>query len=66
MKSKFVIIVCIGILSVFIFMTRSTGYIDDFDKEEIEKRAQNFKAKAQKLRMNDKPDHLFHFVQVIY
>lgn len=58
------IIVCIGILSVFIFMTRSTGYVDDFDKVEIEKRSQSFKFKAQMTRMNDQPNHLFWFVQV--
>lgn len=45
-------------------MTRSTGYVDDFDKEEIEKRAQTFKSRAQQLRMNDRPDHLLYFVQV--
>lgn len=64
MRSKFVIIICIGILSVFIFMTRSTGYIDDFDKDEIEKRSQNFKSKAQSVHMNEHPENLFWFVQV--
>lgn len=45
-------------------MTRSTGYIDDFDKDEIEKRGQNFKSKAQSVHMNEHPKHLFWFVQV--
>lgn len=53
-----------GILSIFIFMTRSTNYIDDFDQAEIEKRSQSFKSKIQTVLMNDQPDHLFHFVQV--
>lgn len=66
MKSKFVIIVCIGILPIFIFMTRPTGYIDDVDQIEIEKRSQTFKFKTQTVHMNDKPDHLFHFVQVCF
>lgn len=58
------IIVCIGILSVFIFMTRSTSNVDNVDENEIEKRAKNFKAKARHTRMNDQPDHLFWFIQV--
>lgn len=45
-------------------MTRSTGYIDDFDKDEIEKRGQNFESKAQSVHMDEHPDHLFWFVQV--
>lgn len=45
-------------------MTRSTNEYSDVDKVEIEKRAQSFKSKTKTMRMNDQPDHLFHFVQV--
>lgn len=45
-------------------MTRSTGYIDDFDQEEIEKRGHNFETKAQSVHINEQPEHLFWFVQV--
>lgn len=45
-------------------MTRSTGYIDDFDQEKIEKRGQNFKTKAQNVHITEQPEHLFWFVQV--
>lgn len=64
MRSTFVIIVCIGILSIFIFMTRNTDYVDEFNEDEIEKRAHSFKSKAQNTHMNDQPNHLFWFVQV--
>lgn len=61
MKTKIIIITCIGILFIVLFMTRSTGVVN----HTSEKTTQSSHHQTQPRRLNDQPNHLFYFVQVL-
>lgn len=63
MKSKILLIVCIAILSLFIFMTQPSTIFYSFGDEEI-KHAEPLQSIPKKFQINDQPDHLLWFIQV--
>lgn len=64
MKSTLVIVGCIAILSTVIFFTRSSS---SSNQERVNQaRAQHFHKNFKNLRLDNRPNHLFWFVQVIF
>lgn len=63
MRSKIVIVVCIAILSLFIFMTHTTISPLGSSDEQLD-RVENSQSNPKTFQLDDKPDHLFLFLQI--
>lgn len=61
MKSRLVILICIGILFIVLFMNQSVVVVND----EFEEKPETSHHQIQTRELNDQPNHLFYFVQVL-
>lgn len=57
------IVVCIAILSLFIFMTHTTISPLGSSDEQLD-RVENSQSNPKTFQLDDKPDHLFLFLQI--
>ncbi|XP_031628845.1 transmembrane protein 62-like [Contarinia nasturtii] len=62
MRSTFVLIIFVGILSVFMFVTQSTNNFNKFENRKFTKTEKSVKLKTP--RLDDKADRIFWFLQI--